>query len=112
VGFLTKIHGLWRHDGDTEPLVVSRRSFLFMGGVVAAGAMLPSLPGASALTSDQIAYAMERAWYPRLMTPPPSLRAEYLRRLRKQTEFYRGRQWKGGVPPGEWIFLDGKVPSL
>lgn len=40
---LKKIHGLWRHDGDTEPVLVSRRSFLFLGGVVAAGAMVPGV---------------------------------------------------------------------
>lgn len=43
MSILTKIRGLWRFDGDTEPVKVSRRSFIFMGGVVAAGAILPAL---------------------------------------------------------------------
>lgn len=43
---LNKIRGLWRFDGDEEPVRVSRRSFFFMGGVVAAGMALPgAAPG-------------------------------------------------------------------
>lgn len=41
MGIVSKIHGLWRFDGYSDPVLVSRRSFLFMGGVVAAGAALP-----------------------------------------------------------------------
>jgi len=41
VSLLTKVRGLWRFDGDADPVHVSRRSFLFMGGVVAAGAIIP-----------------------------------------------------------------------
>lgn len=37
-----KIRGLWRFDGDEEPVRVSRRRFLFLGGVAAVGAMLPA----------------------------------------------------------------------
>jgi len=39
--FLTKIRGLYRFDGDDEPGTVSRRSFIFLSGVVLAGAALP-----------------------------------------------------------------------
>lgn len=53
---LTKIRGLWRFDGDEEPVQVSRRSFLFMGGIVAAGALLPPLPAPSPV----IPFALER----------------------------------------------------
>jgi len=41
---LAKVRNLWRFDGDTEPVRVSRRTFLFTGGVVAAGAALPIQP--------------------------------------------------------------------
>ena len=36
-----KIRGLWRFDGDTEPVLVSRRKFMFIGGVVAAASAVP-----------------------------------------------------------------------
>lgn len=39
---LTKIRGLWRHDGDEPPqALVSRRRFLFLGGVAAAAIAVP-----------------------------------------------------------------------
>lgn len=41
VSLLLKVRGLWRFDGDVEPVRVSRRRFLFMGGVVAAGLVVP-----------------------------------------------------------------------
>lgn len=40
---ISKVRGLWRFDGDVDPVQVSRRSFLFLGGVVAAGAMVPGV---------------------------------------------------------------------
>ena len=40
MGVLQKIRGLWRFDGDDEPIVVTRRSFLFLGGMATAGALL------------------------------------------------------------------------
>lgn len=42
MSLLTKVRGLWRFDGDVDPVQVSRRSFLFMGGVVAAGLAVPA----------------------------------------------------------------------
>ena len=41
MGVLQKIRGLYRFDGDTEPVQVSRRQFFFASGVVLAGAALP-----------------------------------------------------------------------
>ena len=38
---LRRIRGLWRFDGDEEPVLISRRAFLFLGGVAAAGALVP-----------------------------------------------------------------------
>ena len=38
---LKKLRGLWRFDGDEEPVQVSRRTFLFLGGVAAAGVLVP-----------------------------------------------------------------------
>jgi hypothetical protein len=43
MNLVKRIRGLWRFDGDTEPVTVSRRSFLFMGGVVAAGMVVPCI---------------------------------------------------------------------
>lgn len=40
---ISKVRGLWRWDGDDAPVLVSRRSFLFLGGVVAAGAVVPGV---------------------------------------------------------------------
>lgn len=42
MGFVHKIRGLWRFDGDTEPITVTRRGFILMGSVLAGGAMLPA----------------------------------------------------------------------
>ncbi len=49
VSILSKVKGLWRFNGDTEPVQVSRRSFLFMGGVVVAGLALPLVGEVAAL---------------------------------------------------------------
>lgn len=37
---VSRIRGLWRFDGDEEPVQVSRRAFLFMGASAAAQALL------------------------------------------------------------------------
>lgn len=41
MNLLSKIRGLWRFDGDTEPVKVSRRRFILMGASAATGALLP-----------------------------------------------------------------------
>ena len=43
MGLLAKVRGLWRFDGDTEPIAVSRRTFIFLGGVAAVGAAIPAI---------------------------------------------------------------------
>ena len=65
---IRKIRGLWRFDGDDEPITVTRRGFIMMGGIVAASAAIPagivSLVGAptmvptSAGNTVWVAYAM------------------------------------------------------
>lgn len=40
---MLKIRGLWRFDGDDEPLRVSRRRFVFQGACTAAGVALAGL---------------------------------------------------------------------
>lgn len=42
MSLLMKIRGLWRFDGDEEPVKVSRRTFVFMGACTAAGVALPT----------------------------------------------------------------------
>ena len=46
---LSRIRGLYRFDGDEEPVLVSRRSFVFLGGVVGVALAIPAaaaaLPG-------------------------------------------------------------------
>jgi hypothetical protein len=50
---LTKIRGLWRHDGDEPtPALVSRRRFLFLGGVAAAAIAIPAGLAIAASRSD------------------------------------------------------------
>lgn len=39
---LSKIRGLYRFDGDDAPILVSRRKFVFVGGVVAAALAVPA----------------------------------------------------------------------
>ena len=39
---LGKIKNLWRFDGDDEPIRVSRRSFIFMGGALATASLIPN----------------------------------------------------------------------
>lgn len=43
MGLLSRVRGLWRFDGDEEPIQVSRRKFLFVGGTVLAGAAVPGV---------------------------------------------------------------------
>ncbi len=56
MSLLTKIRGLYRFDGDTDPVLVSRRSFLFMGGVMAAGAVVPAVFGAPGIEVSLAAF--------------------------------------------------------
>lgn len=55
---LKKIRGLWRHDGDEEPVTVSRRSFIFLSGVVLAGAALPENKVIATVTGASETYAL------------------------------------------------------
>ena len=54
MGVLSKIRGLWRFDGDEEPVLVSRRTFLSVGGMVLAGAAVPNVFESLAPPSDLI----------------------------------------------------------
>ncbi len=48
--FLSRVRGLWRFDGDEEPVRLTRRRFIFLGGVAAVGAALPAIPGVDGFT--------------------------------------------------------------
>lgn len=39
---LSRIRGLYRFDGDEEPVLVSRRKFIFVGGAIGAALALPA----------------------------------------------------------------------
>ena len=53
---ISKVRGLWRWDGDDAPVLVSRRSFLFMGGVMAAGAVVPAAFGVPDIEASLAAF--------------------------------------------------------
>ena len=42
VKLLSRIRGLYRFDGDEEPVLVSRRKFIFVGGAIGAALALPA----------------------------------------------------------------------
>ena len=80
MSLLAKVRGLWRFDGDTEPIAVSRRTFLFLGGVAAVGAAIPGAlrsPGYTTMSG----YILEREAESRRMAEVQALFREKYRHL-------------------------------
>lgn len=92
------LRGLWRFDGDEEPVRVSRRTFLFLGGIAAAGALVPAV--------DPVAAFLERHPNPLPRLLDSDVVASYIEKLRARgtlqgavkAEFHRGPLFLGGVP--------------